>query len=66
MKGSPAMPRYGTSARKRAVNLTLNEDLVAQARDVTDNLSGVVEQPLADYVAQHGQVREQRARSRRP
>ena len=57
------MPRYDTSARKRAVNLTLNEDLVAQARTLTDNLSGVVEQLLADYVAQLGQDREQRARA---
>lgn len=37
-------------ARKRPVNLTLNEDLVTQARALTDNLSGVVESLLADYV----------------
>jgi antitoxin CcdA len=37
-------------ARKRPVNLTLNEDLVTQARSLTDNLSGVVESLLADYV----------------
>ena len=37
-------------ARKRAVNLTLNEDLVSQAKGMTGNLSGVVEQLLADYV----------------
>lgn len=36
--------------RKRAVNLTLSEPLVARARAVTDNLSGVVETLLADYV----------------
>lgn len=41
---------YDKSARKRAVNLSLNEDLVTQARDVTDNLSGVVESLLADFV----------------
>jgi antitoxin CcdA len=41
---------YDTQARKRPVNLTLNEDLVEQARDITDNLSGVVETLLADYV----------------
>jgi antitoxin CcdA len=57
------MPRYDTSARKRPVNLTLNEDLVAQARNLTDNLSGVVEQLLADFVEQLGQDREQRARA---
>ena len=39
-------------ARKRPVNLTLNEDLVTQARKLTDNLSGVVESLLADYVEQ--------------
>lgn len=55
------MPRYDTSARKRPVNLTLNDDLVAQARTLTDNLSGVVEQLLADYVEQQGQDRDQRA-----
>lgn len=38
-------------ARKRPVNLTLNEDLVLQAREITDNLSGVVELLLVDYVA---------------
>lgn len=54
------MPRYDTSARKRPVNLTLNDDLVAQARTLTDNLSGVVEQLLADYVEQQGQDRDQR------
>lgn len=37
-------------ARKRPVNLTLNEDLVLQAREVTGNLSAVVESLLADFV----------------
>jgi len=41
---------YDTEARKRPVNLTLNEDLIVQARVLTDNLSGVVESLLADYV----------------
>ena len=41
---------YDTKARKRAVNLTLNEDLVARAKGVTNNLSGVVETLLADFV----------------
>jgi post-segregation antitoxin (ccd killing protein) len=44
-------PAYDVTARKRPVNLTLNEDLVAQARGVTGNLSGVVEALLADFVA---------------
>ncbi len=38
-------------ARKRPVNLTLSEDLVAEAKGVTDNLSGVVESLLADFVS---------------
>ena len=42
---------YNMEARKRPVNLTLNEDLVVQVRGLTDNLSGVVESLLADYVA---------------
>lgn len=57
------MPKYDSSVRKRPVNLTLNEDLVAHARGLTDNLSRVVEQLLADFVARAGQDREQRAKS---
>ena len=48
---------YDTSARKRAVNLTLNEDLVAQARSVTANLSSVVEALLADFLVREKQKR---------
>jgi post-segregation antitoxin (ccd killing protein) len=51
-------PAYDVSARKRPVNLTLNEDLVNRARRITDNLSGVVEALLAEHVA-----REQRDRT---
>ncbi len=40
------------SVRKRAVNLTLNEDVVAQAKTLTPNLSAVVEQLLSSYVIQ--------------
>jgi len=53
---------YDTSARKRPVNLTVNEDLLSQARGFTDNLSNVVETLLADYVAREQQAREARAR----
>jgi antitoxin CcdA len=42
---------FDATARKRPVNLTLNEDLVIQAKSLTDNLSGVVESLLAGYVA---------------
>lgn len=52
------MALYNVTARKRPVNLTLNEDLVAQARAITDNLSAVIEALLADYVAE-----EQRRRA---
>ena len=53
---------YDASARKRPVNLTVNEDLLSQARGLTDNLSKVVETLLADYVARERQAREARAR----
>jgi antitoxin CcdA len=42
---------YDATARKRPVNLTLNEDLVSKARELTDNLSGVVESLLSGYLA---------------
>ncbi len=42
---------YDVEARKRPVNLTLNEDLVSQAKKLTANLSGVVESLLAEFVA---------------
>ena len=53
----------GNSGRKRPVNLTLNEDLVLQAKGMTRNLSAVVESLLAAYVAQQGE--EQLARAHR-
>jgi post-segregation antitoxin (ccd killing protein) len=49
---------YDLSAHKKPVNLSLNEDLVAQARAVTNNLSAVVEALLADFVSE-----EQRRRA---
>jgi antitoxin CcdA len=52
------MARYNIAMQKRPVTLALNEDLVAQARAVTDNLSAVVESLLAEYVAE-----EQRRRA---
>jgi antitoxin CcdA len=42
---------FDAAARKRPVNLTLNEDLVSQAKNLTDNLSGLVESLLSGYVA---------------
>jgi len=40
---------FDAGARKRPVNLTLNEDLVSQAKSMTDNLSGLVEGLLLEY-----------------
>ena len=48
---------YDQQARKRPVNLTLNEDLVLQARTMTDNLSGVVESLLKNFVEHENQQR---------
>ena len=50
-------------SRKRPVNLTLNEELVSQAKDMTDNLSGVVEQLLTDFVMKQNSARQEKARS---
>ena len=44
-----------TPNRKRAVNLTLNEGLVAQAKVYTSNLSATMEALLANYVDQQQQ-----------
>ena len=54
---------YSTEARKRPVNLSLNEDLVGQARELTDNLSGVVETLLAGYVEHERQQRLAKAKT---
>ena len=54
---------YKLDARKRPVNLTLNEDLVVQARGLTNNLSGVVESLLADYVEHERRQRIAKART---
>ena len=47
----------GITMRKRAVNLTLNEGLVAQAKIYTSNLSATMEELLAAYVTQQQQAR---------
>ena len=54
---------YNRAARKRAVNMTLNEDLVAQARSMTNNLSEVIETLLAGYVVEEKQRRAAEAQS---
>ena len=56
---------YNTAARKRPVNLTLNEDLLAQARELTGNLSNVVETLLADYVRKERRQRAEKDKALR-
>ena len=56
-------PNINTATRKRPVNLTLNEDLVIQARGLTSNLSAVVETLLTDYVEQQNQHHIAKARA---
>lgn len=53
------MPAFAVSARKRPVNLTLNEALVAQAKAYTSNLSATVEL-LIEFVASQQQARRSR------
>ncbi len=48
-------PVYDHSAPKRPVNLTLNADLIARARKCTDNLSGLIESLLADFIGRERQ-----------
>ena len=52
-----AVDESTTAQKKRAVNLTLNEALVTQAKKFTGNLSSTVETLLNDYVAQQQQAR---------
>jgi antitoxin CcdA len=55
---SPVKTAYDTHAPKRPVNLSLNEDLVAQARRMTSNLSAEVESLLAEFVARQQRERD--------
>ena len=48
--------------RKRAVNVTLTESLVAQARTYTGNLSATIEELLAVYVVEQQQAGADRRR----
>ena len=54
---------YDLEARKRPVNLTLNENLVDQAKALTGNLSAVVESLLSDFVTQERKAQAARSRS---
>jgi antitoxin CcdA len=53
---------FDPSARKRPVNLTLNESLVSQAKSLTDNLSAVVESLLTDFVSRANRERLEKAK----
>lgn len=55
-------PGYDAHAPKRPVNLSLNEDLVRQARTFTGNLSEQVEKLLAEYVAEEQKRFDERER----
>ena len=55
-RGRIALSASVPSSRKRAVNLTLSEGLVEEARFYSENLSATIENLLADYVQ-----RQQRA-----
>lgn len=50
------------STRKRAVNLTMNETLVAQAKVYTNNLSATVESLLAEFVVNQQNAQRNRQR----
>ncbi len=41
---------YDRLAPKRPINVSLNDDLVRQARQYTRNLSGILEDLLGDFV----------------
>ncbi|PZR09390.1 MAG: plasmid maintenance protein CcdB [Archangium gephyra] len=47
------------SALKKPVNLTLSVPLVKKARQLTDNLSGIVEDLLTEYVNREQSRREE-------
>jgi antitoxin CcdA len=55
-------PSSNTAVRKRPVNLTLNEDLVTRAKSMTDNLSGVVESLLTEFVERESRERLEKAK----
>lgn len=57
------MPRTQTAtplSRKRAVNLTLSESLVAELKGYTSNLSATAEALLTAYVVEQKQARSSR------
>jgi antitoxin CcdA len=63
IRGHDMKSGYDLEARKRPVTLTLNVDLVQNAEDKTDNLSGVVESLLSDFVVHEQKQRLTKAKS---
>ena len=55
-RNSSAMPL----SRKRPVNLTLSEGLIAELKDYTSNLSATAEELLTAYVVEQKQARSSR------
>ncbi len=56
---------YDPRAPKRPVKLSLNQDLVEKANELTQDLSGEVEALLAQFVARQEQMRDTDAASLR-
>ena len=52
---------YDQEARKRPLNLTLNEDLIDQPKALTGNLSAAVESLLSGFVAQERKAQAARS-----
>lgn len=50
------MSAVAAGFRKRPINLTLSENVVAAARNYSNNLSATVDALLADYVASQAQA----------
>jgi antitoxin CcdA len=64
MRTMTIVPDAVPPGRRRPVNLSLSESLVADARAYTDNLSATVEELLAGYVSAHREAEEaERGRS---
>lgn len=56
------MKSIAVSSAKRPIHLTINADLVMQAKTYTDNLSATMESLLAAFVAQQESAQHDRQR----
>lgn len=59
-EGFAVKSSFDPRARKRPVNLTLNEDLVRQVKGTTDSLSAVVESLLVRHLGEQERERVER------